>query len=79
MKRKYTGSTHWRRTVPKQKTDAKQAALFLLQDKRKSYFLPLQEHFPCAHVTGRKSSARVYVDCIGESPEVDMLKLGQPS
>lgn len=49
--------------MPKQMTDVKQAALFLLQDKRKSYFLPLQEHFPCAHVTGRKSSVRVYVDC----------------
>lgn len=30
MKRKYTGSTHWRQTVPKQKTDVKQTALFLL-------------------------------------------------
>lgn len=30
MKRKYTRSTHWRRTLPKQKADVKQTALFLL-------------------------------------------------
>lgn len=60
----------WRQNMPKQRTDVKQAALFLLQNKRKSYFLPLQQHFPFAHVTKRKSNTCAYVDCDqGESKD----------